>query len=196
MDCKTLGRVRGFDETGWALVCEQIVPETMALKFREHRKLRAFLLQTGDALLVEAAPSDRVWGSRVAEQDALAYRFQWSENLLGTALMGGATSFVLKPESAHLARCPYTVFTLLPHHEGMTEQPVAWIAAGMVVREDGGSVTLGDIETVWEAMHNQLARLGLRVAGTRAWPVSRAEMESGDMLALLRRSAGSGGQPL
>ena len=57
-------------------------------------------------------------------------------------------------------------------------------------------MTLGDIETVWEAMHDQLARLGLRVAGTRAWPVSRAEMESGDMLALLRRSAGSGGQPL
>ncbi len=57
-------------------------------------------------------------------------------------------------------------------------------------------MTLGDIETVWEAMHDQLARLGLRVARTRAWPVSRAEMESGDMLALLRRSTGSGGQPL
>lgn len=59
----------------------------MALKFREHRKLHAFLFQTGNTLIVEAAPSDRVWGSGVAEQDALANRFQWSENLLSTALM-------------------------------------------------------------------------------------------------------------
>ncbi len=78
----------------------------------------------------------------------------------------------------------------------MTEQPVAWIATGMIVRKDAGPVSLADIETVWDAMHEQLAALGLRVAGTRAVPVSQTEMESGDLTELLRRLPGSGGQPL
>ena len=64
----------------------------------------------------------------------------------------------------------------------MTEQPVAWVAAGMIVREDGGSVSLADIEAVWDAIHEQLSELGLRVAATRALPVSQAEMESGDVM--------------
>ena len=78
----------------------------------------------------------------------------------------------------------------------MTEQPVAWVAAGMVVRKDGGSVSLADIEALWDAMHEQLAGLGLRLAATRALPVSQAEMEGGDVMALLRSTSGSGGQPL
>lgn len=87
-ECKMLGRrVHGFDETSWALVREQVAVETIFLKFMGHRKLRAFLLQTGDTLLVEAAPSDRIWGIGFSEQDALDYRFQWGGNLLGVALM-------------------------------------------------------------------------------------------------------------
>ncbi|MGY2894310.1 hypothetical protein [Deinococcus sp. UYEF24] len=78
----------------------------------------------------------------------------------------------------------------------MTEQPVAWIAAGIIVRENGGSVSLADIENVWEAMNTHLATLGLRVAGTRALPLSQRDMESGDVLALLRPSPDAGGQPL
>lgn len=78
----------------------------------------------------------------------------------------------------------------------MTEQPVAWVAAGMIVREDGGSVSLADIEAVWDAIHEQLSGLGLRVAATRALPISQAEMESGDVMGLLRPPTGSGGQPL
>ncbi|MGY2894311.1 NADAR family protein [Deinococcus sp. UYEF24] len=87
-ECKMLGRrVHGFDEASWALVREQVAVETISLKFTCHRKLRAFLSQTGDALLVEASPSDRIWGIGFAQQDALDYRFQWGGNLLGVALM-------------------------------------------------------------------------------------------------------------
>ena len=60
-ECKTLGRrVRGFDETGSALVREHVATETLFLKFTDHRELRAFLLQTSGALLVEASLSDRI----------------------------------------------------------------------------------------------------------------------------------------
>ncbi|WP_407540837.1 NADAR family protein [Deinococcus radiomollis] len=87
-ECKTLGRrVRGFEEGSWARVLEQMAAETISHKFSANRKLRAVLLQTGDALLVEASPSDRIWGIGFAEQDALDYRFQWGENILGMALM-------------------------------------------------------------------------------------------------------------
>ena len=87
-DCKKLGRqVRGFDEASWARVREQVAFDTVLHKFQNNRKLRDVLLQTGSALLVEAAPADRIWGIGYSEQDAMAYRFQWGENLLGLSLM-------------------------------------------------------------------------------------------------------------
>lgn len=87
-ECKKLGRqVRGFEESSWARVRQQVAFDTILFKFQNNRKLREVLLQTGSALLVEAAPADRIWGIGFSEQDALAYRFQWGENLLGVSLM-------------------------------------------------------------------------------------------------------------
>jgi len=86
-ECKTLGRrVYRFDEASWAEVREQVAVEAVAHKFST-RKLRNILLQTGDALLVEASPSDRIWGIGFAERDASDHRFEWGQNLLGVALM-------------------------------------------------------------------------------------------------------------
>jgi hypothetical protein len=78
----------------------------------------------------------------------------------------------------------------------MTEDPAAWIATGMIVRQDGGTVSLADIENVWDAMNTHLATLGLRVAGTRALPLSQHDMESADPFAALRAAYTSGEQPL
>lgn len=78
----------------------------------------------------------------------------------------------------------------------MTEQPVAWIATGMVVRENGGGVSLADIETIWEAMHEHLAVLGLRVAATRAVPLSQTELESGDLFKIMEADHSKITQPL
>lgn len=87
-ECKTLGRrVKGFDEERWAEVREQVAFDAVWHKFASHRKLREFLLNTAEQVLVEASPSDRIWGIGYAEQDALDYRFQWGENLLGKTLM-------------------------------------------------------------------------------------------------------------
>jgi ribA/ribD-fused uncharacterized protein len=49
--------------------------------------LRAWLLATGDRMLVEASPSDRVWGVGFTEKNAGANRHRWGQNLLGKALM-------------------------------------------------------------------------------------------------------------
>ena len=87
-ECKKLGRrVKDFDEEQWAMVRDQVAFDTVWHKFVHNQKLRDFLLDTGTKALVEASPSDRIWGIGYAEQDALDYRWQWGENLLGKALM-------------------------------------------------------------------------------------------------------------
>lgn len=87
-ECKKLGRrVKNFDEAQWAGVREQVAFDAVLHKFRDNRKLREFLLDTNDLILVEASPSDRIWGIGYSEQDAWDYRYQWGENLLGKALM-------------------------------------------------------------------------------------------------------------
>lgn len=49
--------------------------------------MRAWLLGTGDRELVEASPTDRIWGVGFAEKNAGANRHRWGQNLLGKALM-------------------------------------------------------------------------------------------------------------
>ncbi|PYE53933.1 NADAR family protein [Deinococcus yavapaiensis] len=87
-ECKQLGRrVRPYDDAVWASVRESVAFDACLHKFTQNEKLRAALLATRDALLVEASPTDRIWGVGFSEQDALANRDRWGENLLGIALM-------------------------------------------------------------------------------------------------------------
>lgn len=48
--------------------------------------LRAMLLATGKRELVEASPSDRIWGIGFVEERAEGNRRRWGDNLLGLAL--------------------------------------------------------------------------------------------------------------
>lgn len=45
------------------------------------------LLETGDRLLVEASPYDKIWGVGYSAANAAANEGNWGENLLGKALM-------------------------------------------------------------------------------------------------------------
>ena len=82
-------RVRGFDATRWSMQREQIVEEGNWWKFTQAKEgdLRKMLLETGDRLLVEASPTDRIWGVGYSASNAAANRGSWGENLLGKALM-------------------------------------------------------------------------------------------------------------
>jgi ribA/ribD-fused uncharacterized protein len=87
---KKLGRqVRGFDERSWVQRRFDLVITGNLAKFGQHPQLRDFLLGTGNRILVEASPLDRIWGIGLAVDDERATSpQQWPGlNLLGFALM-------------------------------------------------------------------------------------------------------------
>jgi ribA/ribD-fused uncharacterized protein len=87
---KKAGRsVRGFDETVWVRERRGIVVAGNVHKFGQDTALREFLLSTGDRVLVEASPLDRIWGIGLASDDERAQDpARWRGlNLLGFALM-------------------------------------------------------------------------------------------------------------
>lgn len=89
-EAKKAGRlVRGFDEGVWKRERFAIVREGSVHKFGQDPQLRAFLLGTGDRVLVEASPVDRIWGIGLAADDERAADpLRWRGlNLLGFALM-------------------------------------------------------------------------------------------------------------
>ncbi|WP_190021926.1 NADAR family protein [Streptomyces hiroshimensis] len=87
---KDAGRkVRGFDEETWRQHRFELVVEGSVQKFAQDAALSAYLLSTGERVLVEASPLDRVWGIGLAADDEHAQdpaRWQ-GDNLLGFALM-------------------------------------------------------------------------------------------------------------
>ncbi|MEW2389424.1 NADAR family protein [Streptomyces venezuelae] len=89
-EAKKAGRlVRGFDDAIWARERFGIVVEGSTHKFASDPALRDFLVGTGERVLVEASPMDRVWGIGLAADDPRAEDPEkWrGPNLLGFALM-------------------------------------------------------------------------------------------------------------
>jgi hypothetical protein len=89
-EVKKLGReVRDFDEGLWRERRFEIVAAGSFGKFSQNAELRAFLSTTGDRVLVEASPTDRVWGIGLVAADSRAKDpSAWRGlNLLGFALM-------------------------------------------------------------------------------------------------------------
>ena len=87
---KSLGRkVSNFDEEVWVAARYQIVVEGNLCKFRAsgNKGLRERLLGTGERMIVEASPLDRIWGVGFGEKRALSVKQSWGLNLLGRALM-------------------------------------------------------------------------------------------------------------
>ena len=89
-EAKALGReVRGYVDTAWEANRSEIVAAVNVAKFGQHRELREYLVGTGDRVLVEASPRDRIWGIGMGRDNPNVQRpSQWRGlNLLGFALM-------------------------------------------------------------------------------------------------------------
>lgn len=89
-EAKKVGRlVRGFDDAVWTRERFRLVVEGSVHKFAADDDLGMFLLGTGERVLVEASPVDRIWGIGLAADDeAASDPERWRGlNLLGFALM-------------------------------------------------------------------------------------------------------------
>jgi ribA/ribD-fused uncharacterized protein len=92
---KAIGRrVVGFDQATWEKHRYAIVVAGCTAKFSQHKDLKDFLLTTGDRVLVEASPRDRIWGIGMGAANPNADDpTQWrGQNLLGFALMEARAS--------------------------------------------------------------------------------------------------------
>lgn len=87
---KAIGReVRNFEENVWNEHRLNIVITGNLAKFSQNPELKTYLLSTGNRILVEASPVDKIWGTGLAEDNPSIFNpNQWKgENLLGFALM-------------------------------------------------------------------------------------------------------------
>ena len=90
LECKKIGRtVRNYDDGQWSAARFDLVVAGNIAKFGQNQPLREHLLGSDDAILVEAAPRDQIWGigfgrENPAAQDPLRWR---GRNLLGFALI-------------------------------------------------------------------------------------------------------------
>lgn len=90
IEAKKLGRkVRDFQVEIWTQHCYDIVRTGNWYKFSQHPRLKAFLLSTGQQILVEASPYDQIWGIGLSQEAPQAHQpSEWlGQNLLGFALM-------------------------------------------------------------------------------------------------------------
>ena len=98
-EAKKLGRlVKGFQQEIWLEHRFEIVVRGNLGKFGQNEALKEFLLNTGDRVIVEASPRDRIWGIGLGQNNPQAEDpYQWRGlNLLGFALMEARSLLTLR----------------------------------------------------------------------------------------------------
>jgi ribA/ribD-fused uncharacterized protein len=85
---KALGRmVTNYDDQTWAMLRYRFVREINYDKFSQNKAWKELLLLTDPYLLVEASPTDRIWGIGMGEDNPnLLETHKWGQNLLGQAI--------------------------------------------------------------------------------------------------------------
>jgi ribA/ribD-fused uncharacterized protein len=87
---KSLGReVRNFNATLWDNVKYSVVLNGNFYKFTQNDEMLKILISTGDKIIVEASPLDKIWGVGLSEENSIIENpNDWKgKNLLGFALM-------------------------------------------------------------------------------------------------------------
>lgn len=88
-EAKRLGRsVERFDQAEWDKVKCKMMKTALANKLMLDDKFLQALKDSGNKILVEASPFDRIWGIGFKEDDPNICNTElWGENLLGKCLM-------------------------------------------------------------------------------------------------------------
>ncbi len=84
---KKMGRlVKNFDDKIWKTNASSFVIEGNWHKFSQHKNMKEFLLNTNNAIIVEASPFDKIWGIGTKTYETNPTKWKGT-NLLGFALM-------------------------------------------------------------------------------------------------------------
>jgi len=89
-EVKKLGRlIKGFDEITWNEKRYGCMYNVLLDKFMQNEEMLQVLLATGDKILAEASPYDKIWGIGMDENEpGIEDESNWKgENLLGRVLM-------------------------------------------------------------------------------------------------------------
>lgn len=89
-DCKQLGReIKNYDDELWSEIRFGVMVYVNALKFSQNPDFSKELMETGDRILVEASPYDKIWGIGLGLNNPDVYdESKWQgQNLLGKALI-------------------------------------------------------------------------------------------------------------
>lgn len=89
-EIKMLGRkVKNYNDVIWNGYRQIVMFEGLLEKFNQNDTLKTMLLETGDAILAEAAVKDLIWGIGLNMKDNKKYDLsKWrGQNLLGFTLM-------------------------------------------------------------------------------------------------------------
>lgn len=89
-EAKKLGRkIKEFDENIWNKSKEDLMFIVLLRKFMQNEVIQKKLIDTGNKILVEASPYDKIWGVGLSEDDPLILdEKNWlGENLLGKTLI-------------------------------------------------------------------------------------------------------------
>jgi len=89
-DIKMLGRsVQNFVDEEWNGKCCEIMRKGIKAKFEQNDLMLKTLLDTGNDIICEAAPYDKIWGIGMNAQDSRVQRPElWiGKNFLGQCLM-------------------------------------------------------------------------------------------------------------
>ena len=87
---KEYGRkIKNFNDEEWNKNKINIVVQGNILKFSQNEDLKQFLIDTGDKILVEASPTDKIWGIGLDQYNPDSRNpLKWKgQNLLGFSLM-------------------------------------------------------------------------------------------------------------
>lgn len=85
---KSLGRqIKGYSDQKWECVRLGFMTYVNLLKFEQNPEYLAELKSTGGRILVEASPTDRIWGIGRSVEEAAGGAEWRGRNLLGEALM-------------------------------------------------------------------------------------------------------------
>lgn len=77
-EAKRLGReIKGFNRDVWNKHADDIVERASYLRFQQHGDVLDHLLDTGSKTMVEASPTDRIWGIGFSVKDAPGHEDEW-----------------------------------------------------------------------------------------------------------------------